>query len=608
MNGDDSFPARRTDDATLMSELSPIGSRLATASGDWLEHAAKLIGVALGSRGIPLASGTEMTMPGPGEVYVSVSSRIGAAPCPESGGHVSMDRAPSQTDESSCITLLLPHRLVDGVPASGEADLELRLLGPAAREWTPDELTSVTTVVEFLAADLDVRHQLTCSHQFAEELRMHSFRDALTGLPNRILFLDRLGHAVERSKRHKDFSFAVLALDIDRFIAVNDSLGQAIGDEVLVIVARRLETCVRGEDTIGRLGRDEFVVLLESISNDSDGSRVAERMRRALSEPIVTTVGEVFISASIGIVLDSPEMEDPAGLIQQANIAASRARAAGGNRYEMYDRAMHVRALQRLRTEMDLRHAIERAEFQLYYQPLISLETGRITELEALLRWNHPERGLVPPLDFIPLAEETGLIVPIGSWVLKEACRQMREWQREFPNKPGTDPLALSVNLSVKQFAQPGFVQHVADTIKGSGLDPRSLKLEITESFIIDDSHGTRAMLEELRHLGVKIYLDDFGTGYSSLAYLHTLPLDAIKIDRSFVRGMETGRTQMQLVQTVRSLAQNIGVVAVAEGVETDAQLKTLRTLGCESAQGYLFSKPIAAPAIAELLRSDPRW
>ncbi len=599
MNGEDSSTARRTGDATPTGDAPRAGTRLATASGDWLEHAAKLIGVALGSRGIPLAAGTEMIMPAAGEVYVSV------CPCPDPAVGTA---AAAPDDASTCMTLLLPRRLDEGVPPTTDSDVELRVLGPETRTWTPPELASLESVVAFLADDLDIRHGLTSSQQFAEELRLHSFRDTLTGLPNRILFLDRLGHAVERTKRHKDFRFAVLALDIDRFVAVNDSLGQAIGDEVLVIVARRLETCVRGEDTIGRLGRDEFVALLESISDDSDGSRVAERMRRSLAEPILTAAGEVFISASIGITLDSPELEDPAELIQQANIAASRARAAGGNRYEMYDSAMHARAIQRLRTEMDLRHAVERGEFQLYYQPLISLDTGRITELEALLRWHHPERGLVPPLDFIPLAEETGLILPIGSWVLKEACRQMCEWQREFPTEPGAEPLALSVNLSVKQFAQPGFVQHVADTIKASGLDPRSLKLEITESFIIDDSHGTRAMLEELRHLGVKIYLDDFGTGYSSLAYLHTLPLDAIKIDRSFVTGMETGRTQMQLVQTVRSLAKNIGVVAVAEGVETDAQLKTLRSLGCESAQGYLFSRPVAAPAIAELLRSKPRW
>jgi diguanylate cyclase (GGDEF)-like protein len=417
-----------------------------------------------------------------------------------------------------------------------------------------------------------------------------------------------LSHALERSKRHKDFRFAVLSLDLDRFNAVNDSLGQDIGDEVLVTIARRLETCVRGEDTIGRLSGDEFVVLLESISDDSDGSRVAERMRRALVEPIITTEGEVFISASFGIVLSSSGPESPARLVQQAAIATSRAKAAGRDRYEMYDRAMHARALARLRTEMDLRHAVERGEFRLYYQPLVSLDTGRITELEALLRWNHPERGIVPPLDFIPLAEETGLIIPIGSWVLKEACRQMREWQGEFARTGGELPLALSVNLSVKQFAQRGFVEHVADVVSASGMDPRTLKLEITESFVIDDPKGTRTMLEQLRALGVQIYLDDFGTGYSSLGYLHTLPLDAIKIDRSFVMGMDAGPTHLQLVHTVRALARNIGVLAVAEGVETDAQLRTLRTLGCESAQGYLFSKPIGSDGIAQLLRANPQW
>jgi diguanylate cyclase (GGDEF)-like protein len=608
VKADEFSPATRASDETRTGTVDPAGSRLATASGEWLEHAANLIGLALGSRGIPLVPGAELTMPAVGEVYVMVAPAPTSAPCTGSGVPEAESPAPSPGNAPSPTTLPVPRRASVGVPCVTDSDVELRVLGPVSREWTPTEIASLESVVAFLATDLDLRCDLSASRSCTEELRLHSVRDALTGLPNRVLFLDRLDHAVERSKRHKEFRFAVLSLDIDRFVAVNDSLGQAIGDEVLIAVARRLETCVRGEDTIGRLGRDEFVVLLESISDDSDGSRVAERMRRSLVEPIQTSEGEVFVSASIGIVLGGSATEDGARLVQQASIATSRARAAGGNRYEMYDLAMHSKALQRLRTEMDLRHAVERGEFQLYYQPLISLATGRITELEALLRWHHPERGLVPPLDFIPLAEETGLILPIGSWVLKEACRQMREWQREFPNKPGTDPLALSVNLSVKQFAQRGFVQHVADIIKSSGLDPRSLKLEITESFVIDDALGTRGMLEELRRLGVKIYLDDFGTGYSSLAYLHTLPLDAIKIDRSFVTGMETGRTQLQLVQTVRALAHNIGVVAVAEGVETEGQLKTLRTLGCESAQGYLFSKPVGATEIAELLRRDPRW
>jgi diguanylate cyclase (GGDEF)-like protein len=590
-----------------------------------MDHTAGLVGVALNCRGVvlppmrPIEPAEPHAGPatrradadGVSTVYVSVGPAIpreGAVVCPNVEAIHTEDAARARTLGASAYAVFpLPrHTPAAAEPTAGS--IELWVLSPTPREWTEAETESLGTVVDSVAEDLEIRHELAECRYHEEELRLHSLRDSLTGLPNRTLFLDRLSHALERSKRHKDFRFAVLSLDLDRFNAVNDSLGQDIGDEVLVTIARRLETCVRGEDTIGRLSGDEFVVLLESISDDSDGSRVAERMRRALVEPIITTEGEVFISASFGIVLSSSGPESPARLVQQAAIATSRAKAAGRDRYEMYDRAMHAKALARLRTEMDLRHAVERGEFRLYYQPLVSLETGRITELEALLRWNHPERGIVPPLDFIPLAEETGLIIPIGSWVLKEACRQMREWQGEFARTGGELPLALSVNLSVKQFAQRGFVEHVADVVSASGMDPRTLKLEITESFVIDDPKGTRTMLEQLRALGVQIYLDDFGTGYSSLGYLHTLPLDAIKIDRSFVMGMDAGPTHLQLVHTVRALARNIGVLAVAEGVETDAQLRTLRTLGCESAQGYLFSKPIGSDGIAQLLRANPQW
>jgi EAL domain-containing protein (putative c-di-GMP-specific phosphodiesterase class I) len=259
----------------------------------------------------------------------------------------------------------------------------------------------------------------------------------------------------------------------------------------------------------------------------------------------------------------------------------------------------------RLRTETDLRGAVERGEFELYYQPLVTLRSGRVTELEALLRWRHPSRGVVAPLDFIPLAEETGLIVPIGSWVLAEACRQVRAWQQRFPRE---EPLSLSVNLSVKQFAQPDFVAHMAGIVRASGLDPRCLKLEITESVAIDDPERTRGMLDELRQLGVRMYLDDFGTGYSSLGQLHRLSLDAIKIDRTFVMRMSEGPMHWQLVRTVRDLARNIGVTVIAEGVETAEQLGELRELGCESAQGYLFSRPVPGAEIEQLLERNPRW
>ena len=466
----------------------------------------------------------------------------------------------------------------------------------------PDLAPPASSVAELRAA-------LAECQAAQEALRHDATHDALTGLPNRVLFLDRLAHAVERARRHKEFRFAVLALDLDRFKAVNDSLGVRVGDEVIVDHARRLETCVRGEDMVARLSGDEFAILLESLADDADAGRVAERMLRSLAAPVDTRAGTVFSTASIGIVLSSSGLE--AGedanvrLLQQASVAMSRAKAKGRGRYEMFDRAMQARAMARLRMETDLRTAVERGEFELYYQPMVQLETGRVTELEALLRWRHPTRGIVPPLEFIPLAEETGLIVPIGSWVLADACRQVREWQQRFPRE---EPLTLSVNLSVKQFAQPDFVAHMVAIVRTSGLDPRCLKLEITESIAIEDPERTQGMLDELRGLGVRMYLDDFGTGYSSLGQLHRLSLDAIKIDRSFVMRMTEGPMHWQLVHTVRNLARNIGVTVIAEGVETAEQLAELRELGCESAQGYLFSRPVPADEMARMLEEDPRW
>jgi diguanylate cyclase (GGDEF)-like protein len=466
----------------------------------------------------------------------------------------------------------------------------------------PDLAPPASSVAELRAA-------LAECQAAQEALRHDATHDALTGLSNRVLFLDRLAHAVERARRHKEFRFAVLALDLDRFKAVNDSLGVRVGDEVIVDHARRLETCVRGEDMVARLSGDEFAILLESLADDADAGRVAERMLRSLAAPVDTREGTVFSTASIGIVLSSSGLE--AGedanvrLLQQASVAMSRAKAKGRGRYEMFDRAMQARAMARLRMETDLRTAVERGEFELYYQPMVQLETGRVTELEALLRWRHPTRGIVPPLEFIPLAEETGLIVPIGSWVLADACRQVREWQQRFPRE---EPLTLSVNLSVKQFAQPDFVAHMVAIVRTSGLDPRCLKLEITESIAIEDPERTQGMLDELRGLGVRMYLDDFGTGYSSLGQLHRLSLDAIKIDRSFVMRMTEGPMHWQLVHTVRNLARNIGVTVIAEGVETAEQLAELRELGCESAQGYLFSRPVPADEMARMLEEDPRW
>ncbi len=472
-------------------------------------------------------------------------------------------------------------------------------------QWTKADEAAVRDVAALLAIDLELHQELAQHLLVEEELQEKALRDPLTGVPNSTLFLDRLAHAIERGRRHPEFRFAVLTLDLDRFQSINNSLGRDAGNEVLTIIARRLESCVRGEDLIARSGGDEFAILLESLSDDSDGSRVAERMQQSIAQPIETGEGEVYTSASIGIVLSSSGLTTPARMLQEAGIAMSRAKGAGRNRFEMFDSAMHARALARLRMETDLRHAVERNEFELFYQPLVTLETGRITELEALLRWRHPQRGLIPPLDFIPLAEETGLIVPIGQWVLARACSDMVGWQERFPR---TAPLSISVNLSPRQFAQPNFVKTVAGTVAASGLDPHTLKLEITESFAIAEPARTRELLTELRALGIQIYLDDFGTGYSSLGYLHQLPLDGIKIDRSFVMQMDTGPLYRQLVHTVRDLAMNIGVIAIAEGVENKDQLAALRAMGCSSAQGYLFSRPVPVAEIEVLLGNDPRW
>ena len=492
--------------------------------------------------------------------------------------------------------------------APGDAPA-LYVISELPRAWSHDERSALLDIAASLGAELTARRALAECRAASEALRRDALHDRVTGLPNRVLLLDRLGHAVERGRRHKEFRFAVMSLDLDRFQSINDSLGVGIGDDVLVAVARRLEECVRGEDLVARLGGDEFAILLESLGDDADAGRVAERILRSLMTPVGTAEGDVFVTATIGITLSSSGIDAaadaPVRLLQRAGVAMSRAKVAGRARYEMFDKAMHARAVARLRMETELRHAIDRNEFLLYYQPMISLGTGRVTEVEALLRWRHPVRGIVPPLDFLPLAEETGLIVPIGQWVLAEACRQTREMQHRLERD---EPLSLSVNLSVRQLEEPDFVEFVAETIAASGLDPRCLKLEVTESIGIEDPERARRALEELRALGLRIYLDDFGTGYSSLGQLHRLPLDAIKIDRSFVAPMGEGQMHLQLVRTVRDLARNIGVAVVAEGVETVAQLEVLRGLGCEAAQGYLFSRPVPADEIERLLVSNPQW
>ncbi|MEP0801270.1 EAL domain-containing protein [Funiculus sociatus GB2-A5] len=442
--------------------------------------------------------------------------------------------------------------------------------------------------------------------KLAEEQLIHdAFYDKLTGLPNRALFMDRLKHANELKKRRNDYLFAVLFLDLDRFKVVNDSLGHMSGDQLLVEIARKLETCVRHVDTVARLGGDEFAILLDDITNISDATRVANQIQNKLALPFNLDGQRVFTSASIGIALGTTDYEEPEHLLRDADIAMYRAKALGRERHEVFNIAMHTRAVALLHLETDLRQAVNRQEFRLHYQPIVSLSTGQITGFEALVRWQHPERGLVSPGEFIPVAEETGLIVPIGWWVLQEACRQMRQWQGKFL---GNSPLTISVNLSSKQFTQPNLALAVHQILQDTGLDAGSLRLEITESAVMENAESAISTLLQLKKLGVQLYIDDFGTGYSSLSYLHRFPIDTLKIDRSFVSRMSGDSENLEIVSTIVTLAHNLGLDVIAEGVETSEQLAQLRALKCEYGQGYFFSRPLDVKAIEVLMARECQW
>jgi PAS domain S-box-containing protein len=454
----------------------------------------------------------------------------------------------------------------------------------------------------------------------AEELLAHNaFHDGLTSLPNRALFLDRLQHALTLSKRHSNYKFAVLLIDVDEFKVINDSLGHTAGDELLIKIGQRLKEAVRradtvsrprnsgvpekpvNDDTLARLGGDEFTILLDDIRDPIEAVRVAERVQTELAAPFVVNQQEIVISASIGISASISPDTQAEDLLRDADIAMYRAKKAGKARCEVSDPAMHDSAVKRLKLETDLRKALDQGEFRVYYQPIVSLQTAGITGFEALTRWQRPE-GVLPPAAFIAVAEETGLIVAMNRQLLREACEQLKSWQAEFPSTP---PLTMSVNITPKEFAQPDLASEIGKTLAQVGLDPSCLQMEIVETIAMGDTEKSGQVLAELKALGIRLSIDDFGTGYSSLSRLRRIPVDTLKIDRAFIMHMDTDSESREIVRIIITLAHNLGLKVVAEGTETEEHINLLQQLKCEMAQGYFFSKPADDKAMLKLLTSN---
>lgn len=456
-------------------------------------------------------------------------------------------------------------------------------------------------------------HQEISERRRAEDqLRYNSLHDTLTDLPNRAMLMERLDRCIERTARNDDYLFGVLFMDVDNFKIVNDSLGHRVGDQLLRAISKRLVRCLRGldtasrpgNDTTARLGGDEFVVLLDGMRDPANAAMVAQRISQTLSKPFSIDGKEIVTGVSVGIATSDNQYTDAVDMLRDADTALYQAKEKGRGRYEMFNREMHEKVMARLEIEADLRKIIERDQLHLQYQPIVRVSDGVIEGFEALVRWIHPTRGLISPLDFIPVAEETGTIVEIGEWVLREACRQAHEWRTTVP---GFEDLSMSVNVSSRQLVCNDFLAQVESAITDTGLDPHGLKLEVTESVMIEDERTT-VVLQQIRDRGIAIRMDDFGTGYSSLSYLHNLPIDAIKLDRAFIRDMSLDGHHAATVQAVMVLAKNRGFTVIAEGVETAEHLATLQVLDCDLAQGFFFSKPVNAEVASTMMMSGAHW
>jgi len=451
-------------------------------------------------------------------------------------------------------------------------------------------------VLGFIAIIRDITERM----QARERLHYLAHHDVLTKLPNRVLFADRLDHALAHARR-SDRAVALLFLDLDRFKLINDTLGHDIGDRSLQVLAERLSLCVRDGDTIARLGGDEFAILLEDIVSADDVAPTARKILEALSHPVVLEDRELFVTTSIGISLFPSDGRDSQALLKHADIAMYRAKEQGRNTYQFYSADMSAKAFERLNLETNLRHALEREEFRLFYQPQVDINSGRVTGVEALLRWQHPDFGLVTPAQFVPLLEDTGLIVPVGEWVLRTACCQAKAWQQA-----GLELERIAVNLSGRQFTEPGFADLLRRITEDCALQPTRLELEITESVLMKHEHINARTFHTLEELDTRLAIDDFGTGYSSLGYLKRLPVDTLKIDRSFVRDAASDANNAAIIQAIIAMARSLELEVIAEGVETADQRAFLRGQGCSGMQGYLFSRPVEADEIAAMLNKGP--